>query len=143
MTRSEALRPLSHDHYEGLQFAARLRRDLRADAAPSSLAADVVAFWRAHLVPHFEEEEVAIVPVLRGGAEPLVGRMLREHAEIEALVRRTEAEPDAETLAGFAEALVAHIRFEEREAFPAAERLADAEALEQIRRRLERARSGR
>ena len=132
MKRDPALQPLSHDHYEGLQFAARLRQRLRAGEDPAPLAPEVAAFWREHLVPHFASEEAFVLPILRAGAEPLADRMLREHASIRSLVAAVEAAPEAEALGAFGDALVAHIRFEEREAFPAAERLADAETLARL-----------
>ncbi len=132
MKRSEALQPLSHDHHKGLQFAARLRTSLRTGDDVAGLPAEVAAFWRDHLVPHFADEEAFVLPVLRGGASLLADRMVEEHEAIEALVRTVETAHDDPPLAAFAEALVAHIRFEEREAFPAAERLADEETLARI-----------
>jgi hypothetical protein len=75
-------------------------------------------------VRHFAEEEALVLPVLRAGAAPLAERMSREHREIEALAQAVEdADAPADALPAFADVLAAHIRFEEREAFPAAERL--------------------
>ena len=134
MTRSAALEPLSHDHHEGLAFAARLRRARRDGDDPVPLVAEVAAFWRDHLVPHFADEEAFVLPVLEDGAAPLAAQMVEEHRQIRALVERVAAE--APTWGGplgeVADALAAHIRFEEREAFPSAERLADADALARI-----------
>lgn len=125
MKRSDALEPLSHDHHEGLAFVARLRRAQRADEDPAPLAAEVAAFWREHLVPHFQEEEAFVLPILEDGAAPLAAQMVEEHRAIRALVETASATPDSwGGLTLFADVLAAHIRFEEREAFPAAERLA-------------------
>ena len=134
MKRSEALEPLSHDHYEGLRFAAGLRRAQRAGEDAALQAEAVPEFWRAHLVPHFAEEEALVVPVLEGGAPSLARQLRDEHRAIGALVERIEREPAAwdGPLGAFADALTAHIRFEERHAFPAAERLADGPTLAQI-----------
>ncbi len=125
MKRSEVLRPLSHDHYEGLQLAARLRRARRAGEDPAGWAETVGAFWRDHLVPHFAEEEALVIPVLLAGAPPLAERIRAEHRAIEALVAAVEAERADWNgrLGDVADVLTAHIRFEERGAFPAAERL--------------------
>ncbi|MEP0546938.1 MAG: hemerythrin domain-containing protein [Rhodothermales bacterium] len=125
MKRSPALQPLSHDHYEGLHLVARLRKALRAGEDMTDWPGIIAAFWCDHLVPHFAEEEALVLPVLREGAPPLAERMSREH---EALRRLTEAVGEAgaapgEVLTSFADALAAHIRFEEREAFPVAEGL--------------------
>ena len=136
MKRADALQPLSHDHYEGLHLAARLRKALRADTDLTGWPDEIAAFWREHLVPHFADEEATVLPVLEAGAPDLASQMTREHAEIERLVREIDASTDA--LGTFADALAAHIRFEEREAFPAAERLADAETLAAIAHHLDR-----
>jgi hemerythrin-like domain-containing protein len=122
--RAEALQPLSHDHHHGLQMVARIRRGLRDGADAATLVAAVHAFWAEHLVPHFAEEEALVVPLLRRPPPALAERMLREHEALRALTEAAvEAEAPEQALAAFADALAAHIRFEEREAFPAAERL--------------------
>ena len=138
MKRSAALEPLSHDHHEGLAFVARLRRARRTGEAPAPLAAEVTAFWRDHLVPHFEEEEAFVLPVLQAGAAPLAAQMAEEHRQIRQLVEAVDAEAAAwdGPLGTVADALAAHIRFEEREAFPAAERLADAGTLARLGRQI-------
>lgn len=134
MKRADALQPLSHDHYEGLQLAARLRKALRSEDELTGWPDEIAAFWREHLVPHFADEEATVLPVLEAGAPELAEQMTREHAAIERLVREIDASPAA--LERFADALAAHIRFEEREAFPAAERLADDATLAAIAHRL-------
>ena len=123
MRRAEVFLPLSHDHHHGLQMVARLRRGLRGEGDAAALAAEVATFWTEHLVPHFAEEEAVVIPLLQRGAPPLAARMRREHAALRAQVEAVEARRDAQAFAAFADALAAHIRFEEREAFPAAERL--------------------
>lgn len=134
MKRSAALEPLSHDHHASLQLAARIRRGLRAGADLEDLRREAVAHGRSELARHFEAEETLLVPVLR---EDLTQRMLREHADLRALVDDVErADDPAPALAAFADALAAHVRFEEREAFPAVEASAGAEVLADIERRL-------
>jgi iron-sulfur cluster repair protein YtfE (RIC family) len=136
MKRAEAFQPLSHDHHRGLHMAARIRRALHARVHTQELAVSVPAFWTEHLVPHFAEEEALVVPLLRRGAPLLAEQMLQEHETLRVLTEAVvEAEaPEqalaafADALAAFADALAAHIRFEEREAFPAAERIMAAEA---------------
>lgn len=130
MKRSEVLQPLSHDHHHGLQMVARIRRALGGGEEPAEVAAAVPAFWTEHLVPHFAEEERLVVPLLRQGAAPMAERMLREHGALRALTRAVAEAGDVpeQALAAFAEALADHIRFEEREAFPAAEQIMAAGA---------------
>lgn len=133
MKRSAALEPLSHDHHAGLAFVARLRRALRSGEDLAPLGAEVATFWRGHLVPHFEEEEAFVLPVLEAGAPALAAQMVEEHRQIHALVEAVTLEPAGrDGVSAFAGALAAHIRFEEREAFPAAERLSDAAALARL-----------
>jgi hemerythrin-like domain-containing protein len=136
MKRAEALQPLSHDHHAGLQFVAHLRRALRSGNELAEWPDAIAAFWREHLVPHFADEEATVLPVLDDGAPALAEQMTQEHREIERLVQEVEATPPA--LERFADALAAHIRFEEREAFAAAERLADSATLDAIAQHLDR-----
>jgi hypothetical protein len=108
-------------------MAARIRRALRGGEDPGPLVRAVSTFWSEHLVPHFAEEEALVVPALRAVAPALAERMRREHEALRALAEAVAgaAQPPAgpePALRAFADALAAHIRFEEREAFPAAER---------------------
>ena len=122
MKRAAAFQPLSHDHYEGLRLAAALRKALRRGGDVSAWPEAVGAFWSEHLAEHFAEEETLVLPVLREGTPTLAERMEHEHDQIRRLAQAAER-GDPGALSAFAGALVAHIRFEEREAFPAAERL--------------------
>ncbi|EXI84561.1 MAG: hypothetical protein AW11_03799 [Candidatus Accumulibacter regalis] len=72
------------------------------------------------LEPHFRSEESGLLPAMLAGEEALVARTLREHAELRALVGRLP-DADATTLLSFADLLSAHVRFEERELFAAAQ----------------------
>lgn len=144
MKREPALQPLSHDHYEGLQFAARVKRALASSEDTTHLSREAAAFWEEHLVPHFGLEELWILPLLRTASGPMAERMRREHAEIEALVSSLAMEPERATasLAALADALIAHIRFEEREAFPAVETAADPDTLAELQTALNGTRTG-
>lgn len=136
MKRAEALQPLSHDHHAGLQFVVRLRRVLRSGDELSEWPDAVATFWREHLVPHFADEEATVLPILNDGAPALAEQMTDEHREIERLVHEVDTTPA--TLERFADALASHIRFEEREAFPAVERLANSATLDAIAQHLDR-----
>lgn len=138
MKRSPELQPLSHDHFEGLHFAAVLTRECEADEEADGCAASVAAFWANHLLPHFEAEEELIVPILDDVAPAMADRIRREHQKIRSLVEQITVTPVSwdNGLSRFPDVLTAHIRFEEREAFPAAEKLADAETLARVGARL-------
>jgi iron-sulfur cluster repair protein YtfE (RIC family) len=123
MKRSEALLDLSREHHAALSLAVRAKRVVgEGQVAVAAMAALVSERFRRELKPHFDAEEAWLLPALQqAGDSDLVHRTLAEHAELVGLVARLAA-PDAETLYCFAERLSSHVRFEERELFPVAER---------------------
>jgi len=123
MKRHPDLLQLSREHYAALKLARDARRAAGSGNANevAALAQRVVALFAAELDPHFRVEEQGILVLLaEAGEHDLAGRTLADHAELRRLARRL-ATPDAETLLGFAELLGAHVRFEEREVFDAAQ----------------------
>jgi quercetin dioxygenase-like cupin family protein len=113
--RDPALVPLSHDHHHALVAARRLRTSGDADA--------FLRFFETESVRHFRDEEERLFPLVAGSEEarPAVVRALLEHQRLHALAARLrDGEPVA---ADAADALEAHVRFEERELFPLLERL--------------------
>jgi iron-sulfur cluster repair protein YtfE (RIC family) len=127
MKRSDALVGLSREHHTALSLARRGR--LAATSGDTGSVAEMAALalerFRTELGPHFAEEERWLLPALaEAGEAALVERTLAEHAELARLAENL-AVPSAEGLLAFAEALGAHVRFEERELFPAAETYPD------------------
>lgn len=107
MRRDSRLHRLSTEHHHSLVFVRNLRRGLD----PRELARVVDEI----LLPHFLIEERLLLPALaRAGRADLAARALDEHSEI----RLARTDP-----ARLADLLEAHIRFEERELFPACEAL--------------------
>lgn len=124
MKRSPALIELSREHHTALSLAQRARRAAASGdrEAIAAMAATLRERFDAELKPHFEEEEVRLLPVLAAAGESeLVSRTLADHVELARFVAQL-ASPDAATLLAFADCLTAHVRFEERELFLAAER---------------------
>lgn len=124
MKRSAALVELSREHHTALSLAQRARRAAAGSdaAAIAAMAATLRERFTAELKPHFEEEEKRLLPVLAAAGESeLVARTLADHAELERLAAQLDS-TDAALLLAFADRLGAHVRFEERELFPAAER---------------------
>lgn len=123
MKRAEPLVGLSREHHTALSLAQRARliaRDGDA-AAVEGMAAKVRERFEDEILPHFREEESWLLPALLAqGEAALVERTLAEHAD---LIRLAEAlaVPSGPALLAFADALTAHVRFEERILFPAAE----------------------
>ncbi len=125
MKRAAALVGLSREHHTALSLAQRARRAAaEGGAAAAAMAATASSCFQTELKPHFDEEEAWLLPALeRAGEAALVARTLADHAGLTALAGRLLA-PGAEpgTLRAFADSLIEHVRFEERELFPAAER---------------------
>lgn len=136
MKRSEALIPLARDHLHALNAAMLLRR---ADSSTVTEAvASLTAFWDSRGRRHFEIEEELLVPDLLADNEwsAAVERIHEDHAEIRA---RMAALADAEGADELRQAnelgdvLDAHVRFEDREAFPLLESRADATVMSELR----------
>jgi len=120
--RSEQLAPLSRDHHDGLLFAWKIRQGLNNGTDIKIIASFTRWFWENDLQEHFREEEQILAACLPKD-EPSVLRMIDEHHNIEALIHINESIADAALLLQLADAVTAHIRFEEREFFPYAETL--------------------
>lgn len=124
MKRSASLIQLSREHHPALKLARRAQRiaDEPGDAR-SVFMAEAVEIFKREMAPHFHCEETTLLPQLEAaGFLGLVQRTLDEHAEIRLLIDRI-ATGDACSLKHFGEKLEAHVRFEERELFTAAESL--------------------
>lgn len=120
--RSKQLTPLSKDHHDGLLFAWKIRQGLKNGSDIKLISEYVQWFWRNHLQEHFREEEQILAPHLPSDNE-LLQQMLEEHEKIEALVHINENIPDEILIGNLAQAIDDHIRFEERQLFPYAEKI--------------------
>jgi hypothetical protein len=136
--RDARLRDLSDDHHTALVLAVHARRAGRG----AGETVDAAALWRAfrrrfdaELEPHFAIEDDLLVPALdAAGLGTLAGRIRADHAALRALAGK-EARDGAEAVALLRETgalLEAHVRFEEREAFEAAQRALPDAALDAI-----------
>ncbi|MGB4911777.1 MAG: hemerythrin domain-containing protein [Candidatus Dechloromonas phosphoritropha] len=123
MKRHPRLQDLSREHYSALKLARAARQAAESGEmdAMTTLAQRVVRLFATELDPHFRVEEQGILVALaRAGENELVERTLSEHAELRRL-NMLLSHPDAATLLRFADLLTAHVRFEERELFEAAQ----------------------
>ncbi|MBX3671186.1 MAG: hemerythrin domain-containing protein [Rhodocyclaceae bacterium] len=119
MRRAERLIDLSREHHGALSLARRLRRVADTPASVEALAKTVTQAW-AGLGGHFAREEMDLLSELERFGELGLGARLRaEHLELRRLARNPAAWA---TLVRFGMLLEAHVRFEERELFPALER---------------------
>jgi hemerythrin-like domain-containing protein len=126
MKRDPRLHALSSEHHHGLVLARRVAQG-RLDAAAVRQRFD------AELGPHFRIEEEVLLPALEdAGAAALATRTRRDHVELREHLAAAERGEQGR-LAQFAATLERHIRFEERELFPAVEALLSGEQLDRVR----------
>lgn len=129
MQRDPRLRKLSSDHHHALVLARRLTT---LAGEPREVLA--LAFER-ELAPHFRIEEELLLPALHAaGLSNLAERTQADHDRLRALATAAGA-GDASAVAAFAALLVEHVRFEERELFPACEAHLPADVLDAVERR--------
>lgn len=134
MKRHPQLQDLSREHYGALKLARDARRAAESaePGAVAALAQRVVQTFVTELDPHFCAEEQGILVLLaQAGQHDLVARTLADHTELRRLATAL-ATPDTATLLGFADLLGAHVRFEEREVFEAAQASLAAESAQSI-----------
>ena len=127
MKRHPDLLQLSREHYGALKLARDARRAAGSGepGAVAALAQRVVEVFPVELDPHFRVEEQGILVLLaQAGQHELVARTLADHSGLRRLAKAL-ANPDADTLLRFADLLAAHVRFEEREVFEAAQATLD------------------
>lgn len=133
MKRDENLLTLSQEHHDGLVVVMCVKRGCELGVNPSTVADYVMDVWKNHLDPHFRAEEEILLPAIPHG-DDYKARLLSEHATIRDLVEkiRQRDEELPQTLRTFAGILDDHIRFEERELFPFAEKDIPPEKLSEV-----------
>ncbi|MCC6524706.1 MAG: hemerythrin domain-containing protein [Polyangiaceae bacterium] len=132
MKRDLRLHGLSSDHHHALVLARRLLRASTQERRDPARVAQVRDRLDRELAPHFAVEEELLVPALRAaGEQATVERVLSDHAALRAVLT-AGAEGDVDRLAGFAELLTEHVRFEERELFPLCEQRVPAAVLDEV-----------
>lgn len=142
MKRHPALAELSRDHHKALVVA----RDL-ARVTPDALVETRTRFldyWDEHGRTHFRVEEEVLLPSSSrylGSHHPSIARVLCDHVAIRALAEQVcaEAVPALDVLAELGVELARHVRFEERELFPAIEQAMPTDALAALVEALDRA----
>ncbi len=129
MKRSTILQPLSREHHTALTLAKASERAAQSgdEVLVSQTCQRVIRAYANELEPHFQFEEVSLLPLLHGTAtQPLVVRTLADHQQLRGLINALR-QNDAGALDNFGKCLSAHVRFEERELFPVLESLLQRE----------------
>lgn len=123
MTVNERLEELSAEHRLAQNLVLRIRDELRRGMLDEQLFSTIVRRFDQELDRHFASEEAILVPNLVSGVGcDLASRLVAEHQMLRALmgdIRKGEVA----ALRAFADVLDAHVRFEERELYPACKSL--------------------
>lgn len=125
MKRHKSLIPLSRQHHDALLLAQLIKKDAPAyKGLPNDIKGKreyTLVRFRDHLVPHFEAEELILIPFILGKHEKidkLCEQIIFEHQEILVLVEHIRAENNIETnLDKLGNLISLHVRKEERELF--------------------------
>jgi hemerythrin-like domain-containing protein len=137
LKRHASLIPLSRDHYGGLVQARRLRLAAERNAAERLTALrELLDEWNTQMASHFEDEERLLLPLLKESR--LTKRLLRDHSDIRQAISRAtrwcrvQSPPEPSWMRDLAQLLHDHIRWEERELFPAVEQIASPDQLREL-----------
>ena len=126
--RSEQLKSLSREHHDALLFIWKIRKGLRNKTGLTIIAGYINWFWENHLNHHFNDEERILLPHL-AVADPLARQLKAEH---ESIRKFFETEWNEKSIDSFITLLNDHIRFEERQLFPYAEKVIQEKELNSI-----------
>lgn len=129
LKRLKELQPFSREHHHGLMLSWKIRKGLTNGVEIDRIKAYVDYFFQHSIVPHFDDEEQYVFPVL-GNDHELVKKALAEHRRLKRLFKKTTDVPRA--LSQIEEELEAHIRFEERVLFPEIQKVANKKQLQLI-----------
>jgi hemerythrin-like domain-containing protein len=133
MKRDARLRGLSSGHHHALVLARSLTGRQRPWTQDDG--AELARRFVSELEPHFRAEEDLLLPALRRtGATALADRTIEDHAFLRSRAEAVRS-GDAGAARAFGERLRDHVRFEERELFPACEKLLPDDVLEEVSRR--------
>lgn len=134
MQRDFRLQGMTSEHHQALVLAGRLRQACRQGDVSQELRRSTCRTFEQELDPHFAIEEQLILPALAtAGRQDLVDCTIEEHRQLRALIVAAASSEDATGhLQAFADLLTAHVRFEERTLFAAAQQILTPEALERL-----------
>ena len=136
MKRCEELKPLSMEHHIALVMVKHALKAVEQDDESIRNAwLELKSKFETELNDHFKKEERLLLPLMKkAGLEKLVDRALNEHQLMRRLIVKEKATKNI--LKEFAELLKAHVHFEERELFVAAEQSLSSENLKAIQKDL-------
>lgn len=143
MLRDKNLIPLSHQHQHALALCVRIdRASPIAEADLPEWQREIAEHFRNEIKIHFAAEEEILFPASRKFREltSLVEELISEHGELRTKFKRAmEKSMSPGDLVAFAKLLSNHIRKEERQLFELLQQLMNAEDLNSLGRKLDRA----
>jgi hemerythrin-like domain-containing protein len=145
LKRTRQLKPLSSEHHQALLVAFQLKKGIAGHAESAGAPKDLPGllslarrFADAILKAHTRAEEELLGQFL---SDPDMRRLSGEHGDLHRFVETARSAKPPEmraALLAFADLLERHVRWEERELFPAVEERMDEEALATVGHELER-----
>lgn len=129
LKRHKALQPLSREHHQGLLLSWKIRTGFAKGIPIDRIKKYIDWFYKAHLSPHFKEEEKYIFPIL-GNDNELVKKAISQHRRLHRLFNNNLE--IKKSLSRIEEELEQHIRFEERVLFQEIQKVATEEQLQFI-----------
>ena len=144
MKRHPALHPLSHDHHQGLILAQQLKKGApQYKGMPSTLEEKknyTISFYNNELIKHFEDVEKILFLLAKNRSpeiDVMITEIVDEHRKMENLVNEIQETNDLENVLNeLGWLLEKHIRKEERELFPAIEKLLTEGELSELKTKL-------
>lgn len=122
--RSKELVPLSRDHHNGLLLCWKIRTGIKNNIDNKRIVAYINYFFDKDLKEHFRQEEELLFSLLPDD-DTMKQEALQQHVSLNSLVSEISRQAEITSLLAFADALDAHIRFEERQLFPYIEQTID------------------
>ena len=135
MKRNENLVTLSWEHHDGLVVSFRLQQGLKKNVNSEDMVDYILYTWENVLEHHFWQEEQIINQDISNteSFKNMISQMENDHKQIRNLI--TEIKKDksnTQLIQEFADILNQHIRFEERQLFPAIESESSKDELNSI-----------
>ena len=129
LKRHRSLQPLSREHHFSLLLCWKIRKGLEKGVEIPRMEKYLKTVWDKQIAEHFQIEEDYVFPVLPDD-HPGVQKAIREHKTLKRLFSTKKY--SIKTLNRIEETMEAHIRFEERELFPEAQKVATEEEWERL-----------
>lgn len=131
--RNKHILQLSKDHHFTLLFSWKIRQGLKLGIDVERIKKYVQHFWNSDMQQHFrEEEEILFAPVKDGNVQKAIDDHRKIQDEIDSLQTSASYEETSLQLTALADAVDAHVRYEERELFPHLEKILTEIQLEGI-----------